>query len=125
MMAGTLGKNLSNAMESLLTSSSGGKYCHQAVFGIPPGQNSSSLIFCPMELKFCTGINFEALISNSSQNIRYKYVLREKKAIFSLKLKLLPKRSLTKVLSWQQPRLPSTNDALDNYTKSQKVSSAY
>ena len=40
------------------------------------------LIFCPMELKFGTGVNSEALISNSSQRIRYKYVLKEKKAIF-------------------------------------------
>ena len=36
-------------------------------FGIVPGQNSSSIIFCPMELKVGTGINSEALISNSNQ----------------------------------------------------------
>ena len=41
----------------------------QAVFGIIPGQNSSFLIFCSMELKFGTGVNSEALISNSSQKI--------------------------------------------------------
>ena len=35
--------------------------------GIIPGQNSSSLIFCPIELKFGAGVNSEALISNSSQ----------------------------------------------------------
>ena len=33
-----------------------------------------------VELKFGTGINSEALISNSSQKIRYKYVLKEKRA---------------------------------------------
>ena len=56
-------------------------------FGIVPGQNSSSLIFCPIEQKFGTGVNSEALISNSSQKIRYKYFLKEKKAIFYEKLK--------------------------------------
>ena len=60
-----------------------------------------------------TGVNFEALISNSSQKIRYKYVLKEKRAIFYEKLKFLPKHSLTKVLSWQHPRLLST----ENYFK--------
>ena len=39
-------------------------------FGIIPGQNSSSLIFCPIELKFGTGVNSEVLISNSDQKIR-------------------------------------------------------
>ena len=39
----------------------------QAVFGIVPGQNSRFLTFCPTELKFGTGVNSEALISNSSQ----------------------------------------------------------
>ena len=52
-------------------------------FGIVPGQKSSSLIFCPMNLKFGTGVNSEALISNSCQKVRYKYVLKEKKAIFT------------------------------------------
>ena len=60
------------------------------------GLNLSSLIFCPVELKFGTGVNSEALISNSSQKIQYKYVLKEKKAIFYEKLKFLPKRSLQK-----------------------------
>ena len=82
-------------------------------FAIVPGQNSSSLIFRPMELKFGTRVNSEALISNSSQNIRYKYVLKEKKAIFNKKLKFLPKRSLTKVLPWQHPGLLLT----ENYFK--------
>ena len=45
----------------------------------------------------CTGVISEALISNSSQKIRCKYVLKEKKAIFYEKLKFLPKCSLTKV----------------------------
>ena len=38
-------------------------------FGIVPGQNSNSLTFCQMELKFGTGVNSEALILNSSQTI--------------------------------------------------------
>ena len=69
-----------------------------SLFGIIPGQNSSSLIICRMELKFGTGLNSEALISNSCQKIRCKYVLKEKNAIVYQKLKFLPKRSLTKVL---------------------------
>ena len=40
-----------------------------SLFGSVPGQNSSSLIFCPIELKFGTGVNSEALMSNSSQKI--------------------------------------------------------
>ena len=76
----------------------------QAVFSIVPGQNSSSLIFCLMELKFGTEVNFEALTSNSSQKIHYNYVLKEKKAIFYKKLKFFPRRSLTKVLPWQHPK---------------------
>ena len=82
-------------------------------FGIVQGQNSSSLIFCLIELKFGTGVNSEWLISNTSQNIRYRCVLNEKNAIFYEKLKFLPKRSLTKVLPWQHPRLLLT----DNYFK--------
>ena len=66
-----------------------------------------------MKLKFGIGVNSEALISNSSQKIRYKYVLKEKKAIFYEKLKFLPKCSLTKVLPWQHPRLLLT----ENYFK--------
>ena len=62
---------------------------------IIPGENSSSLIFCLTELKFGTGVNSEALVSNSSQKIRYKYVLKEKNAIIYDKRKILPKRSLT------------------------------
>ena len=38
-------------------------------FGIVPGQNSSSLIFFPMELKFGTGVISEAQISNSSKKV--------------------------------------------------------
>ena len=49
-----------------------------------------------MELKFGTGVNSEALISNSSQTIRYKHVLKEKMVIFYEKLKFLQKCSLTK-----------------------------
>ena len=82
-------------------------------FGIVRGQNSGFLIFCPMELKFSTVVNSEALISNSSQKSRYKYVLKEKKAIFYEKLKFFPKCSLTKVLPWQHPRLLLT----ENYFK--------
>ena len=82
-------------------------------FGIVPGENSSSLNFCPMELKFGTGANSEALISNSSQKIRYNYVLKERKAIFYDKLKFFPKLSLSKVLPWQHPRLLLT----ENYFK--------
>ena len=74
-----------------------------SIFGIVPSQNSSSLIFCPMGLKFGTGVNSKVLISNSNQKIRYIYVLKEKNAIFYEKLKILPKRSLTKVLPWQHP----------------------
>ena len=74
-------------------------------FGIVPGQNSSFLIFCPIGLKFGTGVNSKGLISNSSQKIRYKYVFKEKNAIFYEKLKFLSKCSLTKVLPWQQHRL--------------------
>ena len=82
-------------------------------FGIVPGQNSSSLIFCTMNLKFGTGVNSETLISNSSQKIRYKHVLKKKRPSFLRKLKFLPKHSLTKVLSWQHPRLLLT----ENYFK--------
>ena len=66
-------------------------------FGIVPGENSSSLIFCPMELKFGTGVNSEALISNSSQKIRYNYVLKEKKAIFYEKTEIFAHIKLSTV----------------------------
>ena len=75
-----------------MTSSSHFWYCSRS--------NSSSFIFCPIELKFDTGFNIEALISNSSQKIRYNYVLKEKNAIFLRKTDDLPKRSVTKVLPW-------------------------
>ena len=67
----------------LLTSSLGGKYdVIKPFYGIVPGQNSSFLIFCLIELKFGTGVISEALISNSRQKIRYKYILKEKNWIF-------------------------------------------
>ena len=66
-----------------------------------------------MKLKFGTAVNSESLISNLSQKTGYKYVLKEKNAIFYEKLKFLPKRFLTKVLPWQHPRLLLT----ENYFK--------
>ena len=61
-----------------------------------PRSNSSSLIFCPMELKFGTGVNSEAMISNSSQKNQYKYVLKEKKAIFLRKTEIFAQALLDK-----------------------------
>ena len=52
-------------------------------FGIVPGQNLSSLIFCLVQLKFGTGVNSESQISNSSQKVRYKYVLKRKMPFFT------------------------------------------
>ena len=52
-------------------------------FGIVSGQNSSSFIICPIELKFGTRVNSDALISNSSQKILYKYVLKRNIEIFA------------------------------------------
>ena len=64
----TLGQNLSKAIKILLTSSLGGRYdVIKPFFVSVPGQNSSSLIFCPMDLKFGTGVNSEVLFSNSSK----------------------------------------------------------
>ena len=103
---GTLGQNPSKAIKILLTSSPGGKHdVIKQFFGSVPSQNSRSCIFCPMELKFGTEVNSEAVISNSSQKIRYKHVFREKKDIYYRNPKFLPKSSLTKVLPWQHPRL--------------------
>ena len=125
---GTLGKHLSKAIKSLLRSSLGGKYgVITLFFGIVPGQNLSFLIFCTMELKFGKGSNSEALIQKSSQKVQYRYILKEKNAIFYEKLKFLAKRSLTKVCPWQHPRSLLTENyfkrCLYNYTKSPKVSS--
>ena len=106
----TLGQNLSKAMKSLLTSSLEVSKTSSSCFGIVPEQKSSSFIFCPIELKLGTGINSEELIQNSSQKIRYQYVLKEKKPLFNGKLKFLPKRSLKKVLPWQHPRLLLTQN---------------
>ena len=52
---GTLGQNLSKVIKILLTSSLGGKYDVIKPFLV--SYNSSSLIFCPTELKFVTGVN--------------------------------------------------------------------
>ena len=49
-----------------------------------------------MELKLGTGVNSEALISNSSKKIRYKYVLMEKKAIFYEKTEIFAQVPLDK-----------------------------
>ena len=103
-----LGQNLSKAIKILLTSSLGGKYdvikLYLVLFQIKIRVHSS-FIFCPIELKCGTGVNSEALSSNPGQNIRYKYVWKEKNANFYEKLKVLPKHSLTNVLPWQHPRL--------------------
>ena len=111
---GTLGQNLSKAMQVLLMSSLGDKYDVIKLFLVSfQVKIRVPFSFCPMELKFGTGVNSEALISTSSQKIRHKYVLKEKNAIFYEKLKFLPKCSMTKVLPWQHPRLLLT----ENYFK--------
>ena len=99
---GTLEQNLSKAVKILLTSSLGGKCDVIKLFSVSFQVKIRVLLskfefFCPVELKFGTEVNPEALTSNSSQKIRYKYVLKEKNAIFYQKLKFLPKQSLTKV----------------------------
>ena len=45
------------------------------------GQNSYSLVFSPISLKFGIWVNFRVLISNSTSKIRYEYDLRMKRAI--------------------------------------------
>ena len=88
---GTKGQNLSTAIKILLRSSLGGKYdVIKPFLVIVSGQNSSTFIFCSMELKFGTGVISEALISNSSHKIRYSYVLKEKKTIFTKNCKFCP-----------------------------------
>ena len=49
-----------------------------------------------MELKFGTWVNSEALISKSSQKTRYKYFLKEKKAILLRKTEILAQALLDK-----------------------------
>ena len=103
---------------------------HQTVFGIIPGQNSSSLIFCLIWLKHGTGVNFEALSSNLNQKVRYECVLSEKKTIFLTKnWKPRPNAPWQKCCHGNTLvycRLKTfSNDGLFNYTTSQKVSSAY
>ena len=67
-----------------------------------------------MELKFGTGVNSEALISNSSQKKNPILVRFEgEKCDFLRKTEIFAKRSLTKVLPWQHPRLLLT----ENYFK--------
>ena len=61
--------------------------------------NSSSLIFCLIELKFGRGVNSEALISNSSQKIRYNYVLRKKDAILLRKTENFAQVLLEKIVA--------------------------
>ena len=81
---GTLEQNLSKAIKSLLMSSLGCKYdvikpflvLFQVKIRVP----------LSFELKFGTGVNSEALISN----------LRQKMRFFTKNLKILPKRSWTK-----------------------------
>ena len=87
----TLGQNVSKAIKILLTSSLGGKYDVIKPFLLSfEVKIMSSLSFCQIELKFGTVVNSEALISDSSQKIRYKYVLKEKNDIFYEKLKFCP-----------------------------------
>ena len=68
---GTLGQNLLKAIKVLLTSSLGGKYNVIKLFLVAfQVKIRVSLSFvCPIELKFGTGVNSEALISNLSQKI--------------------------------------------------------
>ena len=70
---------------------------------IIPGQNSSSFIFCPMELKFGRGVKSEAEISNSSQKIRYKCVLNEKKAIILRRTDIFAQVLLDKSVAMAKP----------------------
>ena len=58
-----------------------------------------------MELNFGTGVNSEALISNSSQKIRYKYVLKEKKAIFLPKNEIFAQALLDKSVAMATPQV--------------------
>ena len=79
--AATLGQNLSKSIKISLTSLLGAKYAVIKPFLVSFQVNIQILLLYPVELKFGTGVNSEALISNSSQNIWYKYVLKEKNAI--------------------------------------------
>ena len=78
---GTLGQNLSKAIKGLLKSSLGHKYDVNKPFLVSFQVKIPYLL--PNELKFGTRVSSEALISNSSQKIRYKYVLKEKMRFFT------------------------------------------
>ena len=68
LYSSTLGQNLSKAIKILQTSSVGGKYdIIKLFFRYHSRSSSSSLISCLIELKFGTGVNSEALTSNSGQ----------------------------------------------------------
>ena len=92
-------------LKNLLTSLLGGKYdVIKPVFFVSfqVKIRASYRIFCPMELKFGTGVNSEALISNSSQKIRYKYVLKEKRP-FLRKTKIFAQALFDKSVAMATP----------------------
>ena len=72
---GTLRQNLSKAVKILLTSARHFWYRSRSKFEFPYLLSNGAEI--------SSGVNSEALISNSSQKSRYKYVFKEKKAIFT------------------------------------------
>ena len=99
----TLGQNLSKTRKLLLTSSLRRKYDV-----IKPFWYHSRSIFefpylCPIELKFGTGVNSEALISNSSQKIQYEYVLKKKKCHFLRKTEIFAQALLDKSVAMGTP----------------------
>ena len=108
----TLGQNLSKTIKMLLTSSLAGNYDVIKLFLISfQVKIRVPLIFCPIELKFGTRVNFEALIS--SPKIRYKYVLKNKSAISYKKMKFYSSAPWQKCCHGKHPRLLLT----ENYFK--------
>ena len=87
----------------MLTSSLGGKYDVIKPFLVSFQSKFEFPHLCPIKLKFGTRVNSEALISNSSQKARYKYVLKEKNAIFLRKTENFAQAHLDKSVAMATP----------------------
>ena len=111
---GTLGHNLSKAIKILLILVITRRYVwrHQVVFGILSVKIRVPLSFVQLSWNLAHGSilrRWFPIRAKKSYQIRFEW----EKCHFDEKLKFLPKRSLTKVLPWQHPRLLLT----ENYFK--------
>ena len=107
----TLGQNLSKAIQILLTSSLGAKYDVIKLFLVSfQVKIRVSLSFAQLSWNLAQGSILRRWFQIWAKKSDLNTFWRRKMPFFTKKWQFLPKRSFTKVLPWQHPRLLLTKN---------------